>query len=200
MITITPLSRRPHLALQNRSTSSIPPYPWTILPLPHTVKGSWPLHLALHFKPRALSGQAYQLPAWLIALRLGLFHSGDLFGKTLLRSLLITSRPTASVVPIRRVMPTPCRFLCKPALPCQLSSKPRSSRTVPLCLLKPWVHPCSPGAHGAPLCPHPPLCRNCPLPVASRRTVPSSCSSLRLKLEAPFLCCEAPRPEPSLGV
>lgn len=153
--------------------------------------------MVLHFKPRALSGQAFQLPALLIAAEAGAFP----FWRSVWKDSTVfladhLQADCASVIPIRRVMPTPCRFPAVTSARRHCLANCLASPDPPgqchLCLLKPWAHPFSSGAHWAPLCVHTPLSAgtvHCLWPAEGLCPHPAS---VRLCLEALFLWCEAP--------
>lgn len=124
--------------------------------LTHTVKGSWRLHLVLHFKPRALSGQADQLPALLMAAEAGAFPFWRSVWKDSTAFLADHLQADCIRRPSQESDAHPLSFPLKAGIALLTASKPRSSWTVPLCLLQPWAHPFSPGAHWAPLCVHTP--------------------------------------------
>lgn len=67
MVIIIPLSRGATPGSPEQADSPTRPTPGLGYHFPHTAKESWLLHLVLHFKPRALPGQAHQLPALLVA-------------------------------------------------------------------------------------------------------------------------------------
>lgn len=126
--------------------------------LTHTVKGSGPLHLVLHFKPGALSGQDYQLPALLMAAEAGAFPFWRSVWKDSTAFLADHLQADCVRHPYQESDAHPMPFPMKAGIALLTASKPRSSWTMPLCLLQPWAHPFSPGAHWAPLCVHtPPL-------------------------------------------